>query len=290
MYGLTGYHHEIQYRKDRKSGGVSLLIKENIEYVTRNDLSEFNSHIESSFIELPASQFNLNKCIIVGVIYRPHDTDGNVFNNTDANLLMKLKTENNDKIYLAGDYNINLLNIDRHVTTLFGAYVFPFSLPYDKQTYRVASASTTINDNIYCNSLEMEQFNGIFYADISDHFPIFCNDFTNHHKSLPKFNVTRNYSQQNVQKCNERLPNVDWSVSRNCSDAQEAFTSFHQLYINLYNAGFPLTMVKTTYRNRKPWFTDAVKRSIKLKNKLYMKYIKNKQCIMKIHINSTIKY
>ena len=65
MYGLTGYYHEIQYRKDQKGGGVSLLIKENIEYVTRNNFSEFNSHIESLFIELHASQFNLNKCIIV---------------------------------------------------------------------------------------------------------------------------------------------------------------------------------------------------------------------------------
>ena len=278
MYGLTGYHHEIQYRKDRKGGGVSLLIKENIEYVTRNDLSEFNSHIESLFIELPASQFNQNKCIIVGVIYRPPDTDVNVFNNTVADLLMKLKTENNKKIYLAGDYNINLLNIDKHVpTSEFLELMFSHSLyPMINRPTRVTSASATIIDNIYCNSLQKEQFNGILYADISDHFPIFCIDFINHHKSLPQFNVIRNYSQQNIQKFNERLSNVDWSVSLNCSDAQGAFTSFHQLYINLYNACFPLIRVKTTYRNRKPWLTDAVKSSIKLKNKLYMKYIKNK--------------
>ena len=99
MYGLTGYDHDIQYRKNRKGGGMSLLIKENIDYVTRNDLSEFNSHIESLFIELPTSQFNLNKCIMVGVIYRPPDTDVNVFNNPVADLLMKFKTENNNKIY-----------------------------------------------------------------------------------------------------------------------------------------------------------------------------------------------
>ena len=47
IYGLTGYDNEIQYRKVRKGGGVSLLIKENIEYVTRNDWSKFNSHIDS---------------------------------------------------------------------------------------------------------------------------------------------------------------------------------------------------------------------------------------------------
>ena len=241
IYGLTGYHHDIQYRKDRKGGGVSLLIKENIEYVTRNDLAEFNSHIESLFIELPACQFDLNKCIIVGVIYRPPDTDVNVFNNTVADLLMKLKTENNKKIYSAGDYDINLFNIDRHVpTSEFLELMFSHSLyPMINRPTRVTSASATIIDNIYCNSLQKEQFNGILYADISDHFPIFCIDFTNHRKSLPQFTVIRNYSKQNVQKFNERLSNVDWSVSLNCSDAQEAFTSFYRLSMNLYNACFP---------------------------------------------------
>ena len=39
---------------------------------------------------------------------------------------------------------------------------------------------------------------------------------------------------------------------------------------------FPLIRVKTTYGNRKPWLTDAVNSSIKLKNKLDMKNVKNK--------------
>ena len=175
-------------------------------------------------------------------------------------------------------------------TSEFLELMFSHSLyPMIIRPIRVTSVSAKMIDNIYCNSLQKEQFNGSLYADKSDLFPIFCIDFTNHHKSLPQFNVIRNYSQQNIQKFDGRLSNVDCSVSINCSDAQEAFTSFRQLYMNLYNACYPLIRVKTTYRNRKAWLTDVVKSSIKLKNKLCVKYTKNKQCIMKIYTNSTIK-
>ena len=82
-------------------------------------------------------------------------------------------------------------------TSEFLELMFSDSLyPMISRPTRVTSASATIIDNIYCNSLQKEQFNGILYADISDHFPIFCIDFTNHHKSLPQFNVIKSYSQQ----------------------------------------------------------------------------------------------
>ena len=87
---------------------------------------------------------------IIGVIYRPPDTGVNGFNNTVADLLMKLKTENNKKIYLAGDYDINLLDIDRHVpTSEFLELMFShFLYPMRNRPARVTSASPTIIDNI----------------------------------------------------------------------------------------------------------------------------------------------
>ena len=87
---------------------------------------------------------------IIGVIYRPPDTDVNGFNITVADLLMKLKTENNKKIYLAGDYDINLLDRDRHVPTseflelMFSHYLYPMI----NSPARVTSASATIIGNI----------------------------------------------------------------------------------------------------------------------------------------------
>ena len=44
---------------------------------------------------------------------------------------------------------------------------------------------------------------------------------------------------------------------------------FHKDFCAIYEASFPLKTIKINYRNRKPWLTEDLKKSIKLKNKLY---------------------
>ena len=62
----------------------------------------------------------------------------------------------------------------------------------------------------------------------------------------------------------------------------DAFTSFHDNFINLYDMCFPIKTIKLSYRNRKPWLTDGLRKLIKHKNKLYrlkMKYNTPEYCI-----------
>ena len=49
MIGYTGEH---SYRKNRTGGGVSLFIKESIEYKVRDDLCHMDGNIETIFIEI----------------------------------------------------------------------------------------------------------------------------------------------------------------------------------------------------------------------------------------------
>ena len=86
-----------------------MLVRDDTEYIRRNDLSEiFNDNIESLFIEIPSSQFAMDQNVLVGVVYRPPNTDINGFNVMLNELLTKLKTESRKKIYLTGDFNINV--------------------------------------------------------------------------------------------------------------------------------------------------------------------------------------
>ena len=50
--------------------GVAIFIKENIEYTIPSDLSTFNEHIESVFIEINNDAMTINRNIVIGVIYR----------------------------------------------------------------------------------------------------------------------------------------------------------------------------------------------------------------------------
>ena len=77
------------------------------------------------------------------------------------------------------------------------------------------------------------------------------------------------------------------------NDPQDAFTSFHNNFINLYDKCFPIETIKLSYRNRKPWLTDGLRKSIKHKNKLYrlkMKYDTSEYCTAykRTEINSIV--
>ena len=46
------------------------------------------------------------------------------------------------------------------------------------------------------------------------------------------------------------------------------------MFISLHDKCFPKIKIKKKYSNRKPWISDALRNSIRNKNKLYHKYKK----------------
>ena len=87
-------------------GGVSLFIKNNIQYKVREDLNLMLSYIETLFIEVP----HKGKTYLIGVIYRVPNTKVADFNDTLNKLIEPIK--NNYEVILVGDFNICLLNDD----------------------------------------------------------------------------------------------------------------------------------------------------------------------------------
>ena len=150
IYGMDGYYAEYNCRPNRGGGGVSLYIKDCIEYTLRGELCFQNGTVETLFVEMNKEQFNERQNIIIGVIYRPQDTDIKQFNDYILQWLTQIKAEK--KIaYLLGDYNINLLNIDKHVASQdFADTMFAYSFfPLITKPTRVTDESTTLIDNIF---------------------------------------------------------------------------------------------------------------------------------------------
>ena len=116
--------------------------------------------------------------VIIGVIYRPPDTDINSFVAIITDILSVIKAERKT-CYLLGDFNINLINVSNHMPTaefLEVMYSHAFNPLITKPT-RVTGNTATLIDNIFTNS-SRNSFNGIILSDISDHFPIFCINIT----------------------------------------------------------------------------------------------------------------
>ena len=176
LYNLPGYSLIENHRIGQNGGGVGIFVKSNVEYYERSDLTYMTEHCETIFIELDKDSLCMQKNIIVGVIYRPPNSDAYTFIETMKNILTIVQRENK-LCYLPGDYNINILNSETHAITadcvdLFYAHSF---VPLVTRPTRITATSATLIDNIYTNNfLNLENsFQGVLITDISDHYPVF---------------------------------------------------------------------------------------------------------------------
>ena len=120
--------------------------------------------------------------------------------------------------------------------------------------------------NMFCNNiLNKQSATGILYTDISDHFPIFYIDYSSKISMSPKFIKKRCFSPDNIEKFKNECDSHNWNQVLESNDPQDAFTSFHNIFINLYDTCFPIKTIKLSYRNRKPWLTDGLSCLTKIK-------------------------
>ena len=257
LYNMKGYSSEHKYRKSRSGGGVSLYIMDSIEYCVREDLSIQNQYIESLFIEIGKDGINKTKNVIVGVIYRPPDTDLRIFNEHIQELLSSIKSENKFT-YCLGDFNINLLNIETHTEshdftdTMFSFSIIPaITKPIKAITMpnKVTSTSATLIDNIFtCTATDDHVFNGILYTDITDHFPIFHIDNSNVVNDRPHIIKSRVYNDENRHRFGQLMINEDWKDVLQNKNPQEAYTLFYNKFSKTYNDCFPIKSIESGYK------------------------------------------
>ena len=87
-----------------------------ISHQIRTDIFLKDDVAESIFIEIDKEVFKRGKNIIIGVTYRPPNSDLSNFN-TSVSLLLSELIHENKLCYIMGDYNINLLNYENHQDT-----------------------------------------------------------------------------------------------------------------------------------------------------------------------------
>ena len=105
-----GYQDEHTVRSNRAGGGVSIYIKPGISYKIRKDLIFLEDSIETIFVEIDSSCLNIEKNLVVGVVYRPPNT-------VTADFLEKMRTilrrigPSTKQCRIMGDFNLNLLTV-----------------------------------------------------------------------------------------------------------------------------------------------------------------------------------
>ena len=116
------------------------------------------------------------KRLIICCIYRAPNTDLALLNE-HINLICS--KNNSKKIYICGDFNVDLLQYDKRVETndfidqLYSYATYGLQ-PLITRPTRITRDTKTLIDNIFTTDLNSHKQSGIIINDISDHLPIYC--------------------------------------------------------------------------------------------------------------------
>ena len=105
---------------------------------------------------------------------------------------------------------------------------------------------------------------------------MFCIAIESKSSENTNIDYCRLYNENNINKFCDKLQVFDWMDVMRETNCRIAFSKFYDIFRNLYDDCFPMRRIKLNYRNRKPYLTEGLRKSIKVKNKLYKISIKSK--------------
>ena len=180
LVAIDGYNciHQSKRAECNNHGGLITYVDNKYE-VDRLNIKNDSSLWENLFVSIKGTGHN--KDVIVGNIYKPHKDNYNIENintfTTEIENVIHELDRRNSEILIAGDYNINLLNLDvRQAFSDFFYSMLDNSLfPRITLPTRLDKNSCTLIDNIYfkLSPLFTDATSGIIFSRISDHFPYF---------------------------------------------------------------------------------------------------------------------
>ena len=247
-------------------GGFGMYINNCLKFKVLERTSK--EAFQALWIEIESPK---SKNIVCGVIYRQHNDPEQFLQYLDMTLE---KLSSSDKaVYLMGDFNIDLLKCeisDYSHNFLLSLQCYSFFPVIDKPT-RVYKNSATLIDNIFVNRFDHKISGGNIVSDISDHYSQFC--FI--HSLTPKNLITkckiRDYSNFSEECFINDVSETDWNSLMANGSVDKCFSSFYNKLNKLINKHAPFkTLSKRKAKQfSKPWITKGLRKSIKIKNRLF---------------------
>ena len=253
LVDIRGYVFE---RNDRNNngGGTGMYIKQDIEYIKREDLAD--NDIEATWIEI--NQKNC-KSFILGVVYRPPDSSKHLSKNFDKKFINTIEKVNNEnkEILIVGDLNINYLSKDSHLQ-LKESIALQGMHQIIKEATRTTIDTKTLIDIILTNRPDNLCSASVILSTLSDHDIIGCKRKINNIKASSIIITCRDYKNYDHIKVNAELSETDWSAVYNSEHVNTSWNALKEILTNIINKHAPLIQ-KSVKGKKSPWLSREVK-------------------------------
>ena len=257
LANLENYQSINKCRESRHGGGVTLLIHDSIKFLRLLE-TPFNESCESILAEFSLK----NQKFLFSEIYRPLNSDIPTFMESVTSI-MKL-IESHKLVFLAGDYNLDLMNVDKHVNTsnFMSTLLDNNCAPCMFIPTRVTHSSSTLIDNIFLKDESMKIHSSYVITDaMSDHYPCLVSLETESVDTDDVCIIKRKLTDTIMLKIQEHLLFEDWTqvnvlsidaayqyLVNRITDAMDEFAPKKTVVIKQYD------------KFREPWFTVAMKK------------------------------
>ena len=272
MIKIPNYSYIGKHRKNKKGGGVGILIHNTLTYKERSDIQlSQTSDLESLFVEVKTRKGDL----IIGSMCRPPHTNEKNFLKDYGLLLKQLKVEPEKDILIGMDHNMDLLKTlkHKHTQSFLDINLDEDLLPTITKPTRISEHCATLLDNIFLSRrLQCLFGSGIWLTDISDHLPVLvCLKDLIHETTVQKTFIYRVINDENIQDMNEELKTYnrnDMLVGLNTNDS---FNVFHDILVGAFNTHMPERTKRISNKpcKHEPWMTKGIKKSIVKQKQLY---------------------
>jgi len=276
-FSFDNYEMVNMFRKTKSRGGVSVLLKSNIRFTERPDLSLFEEgKFESVFVELHRT----GRCnVIIGEVYRVPGTSEDDFLKNYEQIVTTVRSERK-QIVVGTDQNLDLLKINQHGNTMkfFELNMNNNLLPTIYKPTRVTHSSATLIDNIYVDcELYKAMKSFIIRTDISDHF--MC--LTSIQDSLTPIRNkqcrrVRKITDSVLRNMNASLSYRDWNVleAMGVDEGCEYLIQEIQSVMDFYAPEKLVTINNDKFKRDEPWMTKGLRISSRRCWQLYKKVYK----------------
>ena len=172
LYPLEGYesHYQNKINGKSKGSGLGLYMSEELIFEELPNYCTTTVNMEALFVKIT----NTKEEITVGVAYRPPNGNLKLFLLEIEEILKKLPK---DHVYLVGDFNINLHDIDEdNYASKFDRTILEhgFAPSISLWTHCMPNHRETCIDNIFTNAFESISSSCSILECVSHHLPLIC--------------------------------------------------------------------------------------------------------------------
>ena len=214
------------------------------------------------------------------------------FNKLYDQVLNKLNRHSKKLIYIAGDFNQDLIKHDQdmncqNLTDIASNHGF---VQIVSRPTRITDHSATLIDHVYTNSLDSTISCNILTHDISDHLATHTKISLkfSHHRSTNIHNRStgngyqgnhRLYNEANNKIFEELINSENWNNIADDMDAQTKYDKFSETYMKHYDMAYPLKSTRTRRKYEraqpKPWILPWLEEACARKQDHYHNFVKD---------------